>query len=676
MFRSRSELTARRFANATALAGLVLLAFVATQGGLSYVAEQPFAVLVLAGGVFLGELFPVRIPRRASVEEITISTSFSFALLLLAGLLPAVLAQAGASVVQDVAKRKPPWRIAFNVGQYILSLGAAWMTMRLLGGVAHLYSSHQVSAEELIAIVAGAGVFFVTNLVLVGTAVSLFVGTPVRTYLASDLAFSALMGMVLLCLAPMLVATVAFSPALVPLFACPMIATYLAGRQAALTEYEASHDSLTGLANRAYFRSASEAIFATEGHREWAVLLMDLDRFKEVNDTLGHHYGDLLLHEVGQRLVKVAPQARIIARLGGDEFAVLVPQALSEPSALSVGEHIAMALHEPFEVESCVVDVDASIGIANFPADGTDIDTLLQRGDVAMYHAKDRKLAVSSYNEEHDHHSPARLALMADLRQAIETDEIEVWYQPKIDLRSDEVDGFEALVRWRHPQHGLMAPNAFLEVAEHTSLIRPLTTRVLSDAIAQARAWRDTGRRLPVAVNVSARSLLDRDFPATVAALLTRFGVEPELLCLEVTESMVMIDPTVAQTTLHALHRQGVRLSIDDFGTGYSSLAYLARLPVHEVKIDRSFLLDIVGDHGKAAIVRATIDLGHHLGLRVVAEGLETAESIAYVRALDCDLGQGYFYAKPMPAPEAAAWLLGRSVVSSPTAAPQLQAVV
>jgi diguanylate cyclase (GGDEF)-like protein len=461
-------------------------------------------------------------------------------------------------------------------------------------------------------------------------------------------------GGVLLCLAPIVVAAADFAPALLPLFLCPLMAIYRAGREAARSEHAANHDSLTGLANRVNFNGAVQR--AVGGER-LSILLMDLNRFKEVNDTLGHHYGDLLLQEIADRLRVACEDAEAIARLGGDEFAVLVTGMAPYEDATAVAQRIAESFEQPFELADFVVEAEASIGIALYPDDGADVDTLLQRADVAMYRAKETHKHFARYDEEHDHHSPARLALMGDLRNAIDTGQIVLWYQPAIDLSTGTVGSVEALVRWEHPELGLLAPGAFIDMAERTSLIKPLTTKVLSTAMAQAKQWDKAGMPLTVAVNISMRSLLDRDFAQHVRGLLEEAAVDARFIKLEITESTIMADPDVVRSVLDDLSAIGLRLSIDDFGTGYSSLAYLKDLPVNEVKIDRSFVSGMAEGSRDAVIVRSTIDLGHHLGLQVVAEGVEDAPTLERLAELGCDLAQGYGISRPLPAPKLTEWL-------------------
>lgn len=431
-------------------------------------------------------------------------------------------------------------------------------------------------------------------------------------------------------------------------------------RQAADNWHLASHDALTGLPNRSLLadRVAAALNADVRSGRHTALLLLDLDRFQEVNDTLGHRYGDLLLKQIGPRLRPVLRDGDSISRLGGDEFVVLLRDLANAADAEKAADRLLRQLSEPFLLDEVTLTVEASIGIAVSPDHGADFDTLLQHADVGMYVAKNGHVGWSVYSPTDDAHSPARLALLGELRRAIEaTDEIVLHFQPKADISSGVVTGVEALVRWQHPQHGLLFPDRFIPVAERTGLIQQLTLVVLDRALAQGRAWREKGLRLPVAVNLSPRCLLDHALPDAVSRSLAEHGMAADDLELEITESSVMADPQRAIEVLGRLHEIGVRLSIDDFGTGYSSMAYLKRLPVDVLKIDRVFVMDMVEDASDAAIVRSSVDLAHNLGLSVVAEGVETAEIWNRLDELGCDSLQGYFLARPMPGSQLVTWL-------------------
>jgi diguanylate cyclase (GGDEF)-like protein len=429
-------------------------------------------------------------------------------------------------------------------------------------------------------------------------------------------------------------------------------------REAVERQHQALHDPLTGLPNRTLFTErVRQAIDQRRGAGSVAVLLLDLDRFKEVNDTLGHHTGDLMLREVGLRLLRGLPVDHFVARLGGDEFGVLAPAVADHEVAVAVARQVQAALDEPFGVAELALEVGGSIGVAVGPAHGTDPAVLLQRADVAMYQAKQAHSQVELYDPARDQYSPRRLALIGELRAAVENAALAVHYQPKAELHGGRVVGVEALLRWPHPTRGPVPPDEFVPIAEHTGLIRPLTSYVLRTALEQCRAWQLDGGTLGMAVNLSARSLSEPGLVDDVDRRLAAAGVAPDLLTLEVTEGHVMSDPDHAVGVLRRLRGLGVHLAIDDFGTGYSSLAYLKQLPVDEVKLDRSFVMHMTSDRHDAAIVRSTIELAHNLGLCVVAEGVEDHSTWDLLADMGCDLAQGYHLARPMPADEVTRWL-------------------
>jgi diguanylate cyclase (GGDEF)-like protein/PAS domain S-box-containing protein len=419
-------------------------------------------------------------------------------------------------------------------------------------------------------------------------------------------------------------------------------------------EHQVLHDVLTGLPNRVLLQDRlHQAIrLGMRQNLPFALFLMDLDRFKEVNDTLGHASGDVLLSQVASRLAGELRASDTMARLGGDEFAVILPGIDAAEGAEQAAGKLLKALHQTFEVNGETLHVGGSIGIVLFPEHGRDTDTLLRRADVAMYAAKRAGGGFSFYTLEQDDNSASRLALIADLRQAIDRGDLVLHYQPKVDLQTGAVLGVEALVRWEHPVHGLLTPERFLPLAEHTGLIEPLGRWVLDEAVRQARAWQDQGLATKIAVNLSVRSLHDRGLPELLAQILERHGVDPGLLQVEITESTLMADPELATEISGRLAAMGVQLAIDDFGTGYSSLAYVRRLQAREIKIDKSFVLEMARAKNDAVIVQSTIDLGRSLGLRVVAEGVEDQETWDLLRESGCELAQGFMVSRPLPADE------------------------
>jgi diguanylate cyclase (GGDEF)-like protein len=415
----------------------------------------------------------------------------------------------------------------------------------------------------------------------------------------------------------------------------------------------AYEDPLTDLANRSKFSDRLERAIerCEQENRALSILMMDLDRFKYVNDTLGHGVGDHVLREVGERLLRAVSSSECVARLGGDEFAILM-ERYGEEDQSTVARSIISALEAPILYEGQPLDVGTSIGIAHFPIHGRDAQTLVRNADIAMYVAKRNKAGFAIYDPNYDSSQQEHLSLLGELRRAVEQHELRLYYQPKVSLTSANVSSVEALLRWEHPERGLMSPALFIPFAEHTGYIKVLTRWVLREAIRQCGAWLRAGLRLQISLNISARDLMNRDLPDMVSDLLAEHAVPANLICLEITESGFMDDPAHAQKVLDRLASLGLQLSIDDYGTGYSSLSYIMRLPVQELKIDRSFISRMVGNDEVSTIVRSTIELGHNLGLKVVAEGVEDADGWQMLQSLGCDDAQGFFMSPPL-APDA-----------------------
>jgi diguanylate cyclase (GGDEF)-like protein len=482
-------------------------------------------------------------------------------------------------------------------------------------------------------------------------------------YLAHDLFFQAATAGLMLGLAPVVVLAADFALPAIALLFLPLFAVHRGGSEAIAKEHQALHDALTGLPNRELFRDRiDQAIRASRRSGEAAVvMIMDLDHFKEINDTLGHHYGDQLLRELGPRLERAVGSDGLVARLGGDEFAVFPGERTDDPEHL---HRIALALidevQRPFAVEQMTLQIGASLGIARFPQDGADSGALLRGADVAMYAAKEARAGHRLYAAELDRHSRDRLTVLTDLRHALQSDEILIHYQPIVDARTGAVVGAEALARWQHPELGMIPPGSFIPVAEQTGLIGPLTWVVLEGALAQCGAWHRAGHELSIAVNLSVRNLLDQDLPKQIKQRLDRHRLPASALRVEITESMIMSDPDRSLQTVLALSALGVHVSIDDFGTGYSSLSMLKRLPVDELKIDRSFVSPMMHDESDLIIVRSTIHLGHDLGMQVIAEGVEDEGTLELLASMDCDLIQGYHVSRPLPADAFTQWLVDR----------------
>lgn len=424
-------------------------------------------------------------------------------------------------------------------------------------------------------------------------------------------------------------------------------------------EHQALHDALTELPNRALLQDRMhQALFSAQReNHQLALLITDLDRFKEINDTVGHHYGDLVLQQVSARMRAALRGSDTIARLGGDEFAVLLPFIESGEDAVKTARKLIATMEEPIMVEDHSFHVGISIGIALYPDHGKDGSTLMRHSDVAMYVAKRSTSGYAVYDHLDDQHSVSRLAMVGELRNAIEHKQLIIFYQPKIDLKEGRIIGVEALVRWNHPQRGLLSPDEFIPLAEHTGLIRPLTFFVLHEALHRASLWKKEGITLKISVNLSVHHLQDEQLASKVESAMRQWEVPAELLGFEITESAIMANPLRAMNTLTQLSKMGIGLSIDDFGTGYSSLMYLKQLPVGEIKIDKSFVIAMLENNEDLIIVRSTIDLAHNMGRQVVAEGVESEEALNTLVELGCDMAQGYYISRPITANILTQWL-------------------
>ena len=433
-------------------------------------------------------------------------------------------------------------------------------------------------------------------------------------------------------------------------------------------EHQALHDALTGLPNRNHlYRRLRELLRDSGRSREpFALMILDLDRFKEINDTLGHHTGDELLRQIAGRLQKPLRRTDLIARLGGDEFAILISPLASRDSVDSVAGRLHQALDAPVVSSGLNLSVGASIGAAIFPDHGAEASDLIQRADIAMYVAKSSSLPLAFYDPDEDRNSVRHLTLNGELKRAIDENKLSLYFQPKVRVADRKPIGAECLLRWQHPELGFVPPDEFTRLAEQTGIIQKLTVWVLDTALAQGARWRESGIQLDLAVNLSAKSLQDTTTVDMVMAALARHGTRPEQLILEITESAIMADPEQARSIIDSLHTLGVKLSIDDFGTGYSSLGYLKRLPVQELKIDKSFVMEMLSNDHDNVIVKSTIDLAHNLNLNVVAEGVEEQAVLERLASLGADVAQGYFISRPVPAAQFTEWLAAWTAETSP----------
>ncbi|MEV7349061.1 EAL domain-containing protein [Micromonospora chalcea] len=784
--------------------------------------ELPAAFWTMAALAVACDARPFVPPGRRQTSAVFPSTCFTFAILLGWGFGPAVAVQAVAVAVSGWRLGYAPWRTGFNAAQYACALAAAYAVTRL--GPGELFGDGRLHWTDVAAVGGATLAWFVVNYGLVSSAVRLRFGDRWWPSVRSGLAYELLSTGSLLLLAPVLVAAARASAALIPLVLVPLFAVYRMARLSEEREQLADVDPLTGLPNRkALLTEVAEQVHlhgeraargAPDAHL--ALLLLDLDRFKHVNDALGHAVGDRLLVEVSARLMGVVGAGDMVARLGGDEFAIVVPRLTDIDQARERADRVVAALAEPVPLDGLPLDVGGSIGIALYPDHGEDFATLMRHADVAMYDAKHRNDTVAVYAPESDHNSAERLSLLADLRRVLEsgpsaqggetvgvrggdgaaltpalsaprparaerpsrnqrparddgrgggrsgdgpnrwlrrrrdraaerhdddlieriltgadpirsraaragavvatpvvgggdadaaetgtgrdteaaheTDtghdaqaavstgapgvigptadgsaepedqsghpgEITMYYQPQIAIATGEVVGVEALLRWRHPRRGMVDPGELIQVAEQSAVMRLLTRRVVDDVVEQLAKWSAAGLTLRAALNVSVRDLHTGEIADQIADRLARYGVPPQRLQVEITEGALMADPRRVLASITQLHRIGVGIALDDFGTGYSSLQHLRRLPLSEVKVDRSFVLGMADDPDDAAIVRSMIELAGALGLRVVAEGVEDERTWRLLHAAGCDVAQGWFHARPMPAEDLVAWL-------------------
>ncbi|MFI7433161.1 putative bifunctional diguanylate cyclase/phosphodiesterase [Micromonospora haikouensis] len=737
-------------------------------------AELPAAFWTMAALAVVCDARPFVPPGRRQSSAVFPSTCFTFAILLGWGLGPAVAVQTVAVVVSGWRMGYAAWRSGFNAAQYACALAAASAVTAL--GPGSIFAGGRLRAVDVLAVGAATAVWFAVNYGLVSTAIRLRFADRWWPGVRSGLGYELISTGSLLLLAPVLVTAARASAALIPLVLVPLFAVYRMARLAAEQEQLGALDPLTGLPNRkALLAEVAEQVHLhaersarNEPDAHLALLLIDLDRFKNVNDALGHAVGDRLLIEVSARLAGAVGERDLLARLGGDEFAIVSTGLAGVDAARETAERLVAALAEPVSLDGLPLDVGGSIGIAMYPEHGEDFATLMRHADVAMYDAKHRNDTIAVYAAESDHNSAERLGLLADLRRVLEagpagsaehdapvgarggdgaalpaalpaaaggpvdagrpapagpgrwrarrhrqraqpdhpddlinrivtaadpirrraaepdaepggsggadavgpvpqagpargdTDgagRITMYYQPQVAIATGEVVGVEALLRWRHPRRGMVDPEELIRVAEQSAVMRLLTRRVVDDVVEQLAKWSAAGITLRAALNVSVRDLHTGEIADQIADRLARYGVRPDRLQLEITEGALMADPRRVLATISRLHAIGVAIALDDFGTGYSSMQHLRRLPLSEVKVDRSFVLGMADDADDAAIVRSMIELAGALGLRVVAEGVEDERTWRLLHAAGCDVAQGWFYARPMPAGELTDWL-------------------
>ncbi|MFI9154844.1 putative bifunctional diguanylate cyclase/phosphodiesterase [Streptomyces sp. NPDC053367] len=589
--------------------------------------------------------------------------ALTLAVLLLYGWVPAGMVSLTVVVLVGIARRHR-WRQGVLHGSVdVLGIGAGALVLAGFGRVPSVENPWYPDTWTLYTapqVVLAAGAYLAVSRALLW-----YLHAPrsggLPTVARTALVRQGLVAVALLGIAPLVCVVAMAEPILLPLFAIPLVALDSTLWIARARAEEQLRDPLTGLPNRQWLL---ERIWTALDDAERigaraALMLIDLDRFRSVNDTLGHLAGDRLLLQTADRLRLALPRGAEVARLGGDEFAVLLPVADSTTSATRIARGIVAALSSPLDLDGLTLVLEASAGVAVFPDHALDAEGLLRRADVAMYQAKRDRTGVEVYESKRDSNTPDRLGLLADLRRALDAHEVQLHYQPKVRF-DGQVAGLEALVRWVHPERGKVPPDEFIAIAESSGLMPHLTEYVLETALGQVAKWRAQGLFVPVAVNVSPRDVHTPGFAGSVAARLARHGVPAGALQLEITEHVLLEDPQRAADTLAGLTGHGVKMSLDDFGTGYSSLVHLRRLPVSELKIDRSFVARLAVDNEDAEIVRCTVDLAHSLGLLVVAEGVEDDETWERLRDLRCDAVQGWLVAAAMPPEETTAWLRAR----------------
>jgi diguanylate cyclase (GGDEF)-like protein len=623
------------------------------------VSAAPATFWVLAALVVLSELRPIRATGGDSPSGVPVSDAFVFAAMYLYGPWPAICLGAVGILAAGAARREAVRSTGFTVGRFAVSLCAAGLFMWWLGPEASfVQATTTLTGADLQWIVPGWFAFFGVS-TLLASAVSAAAGRSVVAEISDGLTYSFATTFAVLVLSPVVV-FVGQQSAYLPLLLLPLLVVYRTAELARDKEHQSLHDSLTGLPNRKYFHQKLTAAIEDARRTSGCVglCLLDLDRFKEVNDTLGHHVGDQLLSLVAQRLHGALRPDDVVARIGGDEFAILLAPVRDDVSALEVAERIRHCLTAPFHLEDMLFELEASIGIALYPEHGAEPEPVMRRADVAMYLAKEERTGVELYRADRDRNSASRLALLGGLRVALETDQLEVHYQPKVSFGAGGVIGVEALVRWRHPTLGWVMPDEFVPIAEHSGLMVNLTAYVVDRSLAQVALWREAGLAIPVAVNVSMRDLHGPELTAVVGSALERHDLPARSLLLELTERVLTRDSPEVTETLAGLGRLGVTISLDDFGTGYSSMALLRKLPVTEIKIDRSFVSRVTQDDDDATIVGSIVDLAHGLGMRAVAEGVETREVWDLLDDLGCDAAQGWYVSHPMPGDSVAEWML------------------
>lgn len=652
---------------ATIIAGGLAFGFAMTNlTGLGYLVRHSALFWVLAAMIVLSDIWPIVTPGRTNAESPVASVAFSLGALFVCGLPTALLLRAASIFAVCLAERKALHRAAFNAAAVTLSTVAAWAVMYAFDFRPSAVNPGHPAREGLWLMLLAGLAGFVVHYAIITTAVSMHAREPIRLTVRRTIGYQFFVNVFLIGSAPLVALTIFVgsmnggSPWLLMLFAFPFAAVYVNAAISVQREHQAHHDELTGLSNRKMLVSKLESTLAqaTTSGTKVGFLLLDLDRgLKEVNDTLGHAVGDRLLRLVAHRLTHSVRPGDMVARLGGDEFAVLLPGLKGPGVAREVAARLRAAVAEPIRLEGMSFVIEVSIGIAMYPDDATGGELLMQRADVAMYLAKQRRSGVERYVAELDRNSPSRLALFGDLRRALDRGELELHYQPKVYLADRRVVGMEALVRWQHPERGVISPAEFIPQVQQSYLMREVTAFVIDSALSQTAQWHRAGMDVQISLNVSGRDLLDSGLADLVAEGLERHQLAPDALLLEIDERVLTSEPAHAVATAEALAEIGIALSLDDFGTGYSSLVRLKRLPVTEVKVDASFVGRLLESPDDFVVVKSIVDLAAALGIRSVAEGVENAAVAAALLGMGCQAGQGWHFCRPLNAASATAWL-------------------
>jgi diguanylate cyclase (GGDEF)-like protein len=609
------------------------------------------------------ELLPLVQGHGHDPQGVPMSTAFTLGMLFVWGLWPAVIMVSTASIASDRRARKGWWKVLFNPAQYGLSVAAGWLVMRAVG--LHPSLAHPLGHfgfEDMLWAGAVWVTYYLVNELLVDFVLTF--RAPLRDSLVDHFKHDAALAFAVLALSPLVVVVAQHDWRMLPLLLIPLGLLYYTVQVSLAREHDAAHDALTGLPNRATLRRElgdALAHYRRDG-TPFGLLLVDMDDFKRVNDTLGHQVGDTLLIVFAERLRASVRPGDEVARLGGDEFAVIVQDARPQ-DVYGVADRIRSSLVDPVAIETLALDIEVSIGIANCPEHTSDDDTLLRYADVAMYVAKESRTAIEVYAAERDQNSADRLGLLGQLREALDGDTLELHYQPKVSATDASMLGFEALIRWCHPERGFVPPDEFIPLAERSGIMPLLTERVVTLALRQMAAWRDQGMPVPVAVNVSPTDLADSRLTELVRRGLRDYDLPAGMLQLEITERMFAVHSDEMDRTLRELRELGVTISLDDFGTGYSSLMRLQSLPVDELKIDRVFVSSLPEREDAIGIVRAMVELAHAMGMPAIAEGVETQDEWQMLHRLGCDGLQGWRVARPMPGTEATGWIRGHSEV-------------